>query len=289
MENTLTKRDILQALAGLRHKQLIFRRESSAFSGAVEYTFKHEFLRNVALESLLKKLRREHRAQVAGWLIEQSGQRADEFAGLIAAHFERAGQLAETADWYGRAGQQARRGYAPATAMDHFRKALALLPSGQESDRRPKRIEWLEGLGDMLGAQALFAEATDVYENLRRLAEDDRDGMAEARAWNGLSFLNERQGKNRPSIECAERAEAVARQTGEAGRKEIIRAMHLKGWALYRLGDAETVLQLAGQTLKLCEECNDRQSLPTSLKMLGGAHLQLGHYRPARQYFEEGL
>src|SRR5258708_30775318 len=114
MENTLTKRDILQALAGLRHNQLIFRRESSAFAGTVEYTFKHELLRNVTYESVLKKLRRDHHARVATWLIDQSGERITEFIGLVATHFEQAGRIGEAAEWYGRAGQQARLGYAPA-------------------------------------------------------------------------------------------------------------------------------------------------------------------------------
>jgi predicted ATPase/class 3 adenylate cyclase len=288
-EGSLSRQELLDALSGLRRKELIFRRESSAFSGAVEYTFKHELLRNVALESLLKKLRREHHAQVAGWLLEQAGVRADEFAGLIASHFEQANQFSVAADWYGRAGQQARRGYAPATAVDHFRKALALIPPGEETGPAANKMEWLENLGEMLAAQARFAEASESYKNLRSLAEEAGDKLAEARACNGLAFLDERQGNNRASIESAEHAEALARKAGQRGVKELIRALHLKGWAFYRLADAEAVLKLAEQTLTLCKESNDQQGLATSLKLLGVAHLQLGHYREADQFFEEGL
>src|SRR5258707_149083 len=91
-EGTITKWEILETLAALRRKELIFRRESSAFVGTVEYTFKHELLRSVTYESLLKKSRREHHAQVAAWLIDHSGERIGDFTGLVAAHFEQAGR-----------------------------------------------------------------------------------------------------------------------------------------------------------------------------------------------------
>jgi predicted ATPase len=160
----LSGTQVAQALAGLRHKEIVFRRESSAFAGAVEYTFKHELLRNVSYESLLKKSRREYHSQVAAWFIESRGERVNEFGGLVAAHFEHAGRFAEAADWYGRAGQQARTSYAPAIAIDYFRKALALLPTAppEASQEHANRLEWQEGLGEMLGAQAKFSEALEA-------------------------------------------------------------------------------------------------------------------------------
>jgi predicted ATPase/class 3 adenylate cyclase len=290
-EGTLSRPELLEALADLRRKELIFRRESSAFAGAVEYTFKHELLRSVTYESLLKKLRRDHHAQTAAWLIEQSGERINEFAGLVAFHLEQAGQSAQAADWYGRAGEQARRSYATATAIDYFRKALDLLPPdlAQQKQFQQKRMEWHEGLGEAMGAQARFAEALECFETLRLLAETLGDLNAQARAWNGLAFLHERLGKNRASIEAAERAEALARQAGELGRGERIRALHLKGLALYRLGDAPAVMALADETTKLCTEFGNRQGLATSFKLHGVARLQLGHYSEADRFFEQGL
>ena len=290
-EGKLSREELLGALASLRQKELIFRRESSAFAGAAEYTFKHELFRNVALESLLKKSRRQHHGQVARWLMDQSGQRVSEFSALIALHLEQAGQLAEAADWYGLAGQQAQRGYVPATAMDHFRKAAALMPADGEPDpeHQLKRLAWHEGLGEALGAQALFTEAAQSFDKMRLLAEALRDIRGEARAWNGLAFLHERQGRNRSSIDCAQKAEQLAREAGETGRKELIRALHLQGWAFYRLGDAAAVLRFAEQTSELCGVFQDKQGSATSFKLLGVAHLQQGHYRQAEEFFEKGL
>jgi predicted ATPase len=290
-ESPLSREQILEALAGLRHKELIFRRESSAFAGTVEYIFKHELLRNVAYENLLKKLRREHHPQAARWLIEQSGKRVNEFAGLVALHFEQAGRAGEAAEWYGRAGQQARLSYAPATAIDYFRKAIALLPAAQveSAEVQAQRLEWLEGLADVLGAQACFEEGLEVCTRLSALAEALGDRVAQARAWNGLAFLNERLGRNRASVESAERAETLAREAGERGQIERVRALLLKGWAFYRISDAAAVLALGEQTRQLCLASGNRHGLATSFKLHGVAHLQLGHFLEASRFFEQGL
>jgi class 3 adenylate cyclase/tetratricopeptide (TPR) repeat protein len=287
--------EVLAALGGLRRKELILRREGSAFAGATEYNFKHELLRNVAYESLLKKSRREHHAQVGAWLIERSGERVNEFAGLVAGHYEQASQPGLAAEWYGRAGQQARAGYAPVTAIESFRKALALLPNAEKdnaargSNAQTRALEWQEGLGEVLGAQAQFAEALEVYEQLRKMAEKAGDALSQARAWNGMAYMQERLAKNRASIECAEHAEALARAAGEPGRTELVRSLLLKGWAFYRLSDAPAVLGLAEQTSRLCAEFADHRGLATSLKLHGVAHLQLGHFREADDFFARGL
>ncbi len=288
-EGTLSKGEILDALSGLRRKELIFRRESSAFADAEEYIFKHELLRNVTYESVLKKVRRDHHAQVAAWLIDHSGERITEFTGLVAAHLEQAGRMAQASEWFGRAGQQARTGYAPVTAIEYFRKALALLPAEHAKEFQSKRLEWHEGLAETLGAQANFAGALEACTKMRILAETLADLPAQARAWNGLAFLHERQGDNRASVENAERAEILAREAGEAGLRERIKALNFKGWAFYRLGDASAVLALAEETLRLCARFGDRRGMATSLKLHGVAHLQLGHYAEADRFFEQGL
>jgi len=285
----LTRPEILDGLAALRRKELILRRESSAFANSVEYAFKHELLRNVAYESLLRKSRRVYHGQLAAWLIEQSRERINEVAALVAGHFEQAGDNADAAEWFGRAGQQARGGYAPASAIDYFHKALALLPASGNGQGHAKRLEWLCGLAEVLGAQARFNEALDVCNQFRALAESQGDAVIQARAFNGLAFLHERLGRNRASVEHAEQAEALARAAGEAGKPEWMRSLLLKGWAFYRLSDAAAVLALGEQARKLCGQFGNYSGLATSHKLLGVAHLQLGHFFEADRFFEQGL
>src|SRR5262249_23484290 len=105
-----------ETLSALQQKELIFRRETSAFDTTPEHIFKHAILRDVTYESVLKRWRRVYHAQVATWLVQQSGERVGEYAGLIGEHYERAGEQTQAAEWYARAGKQAHDTYAPDVA-----------------------------------------------------------------------------------------------------------------------------------------------------------------------------
>ena len=285
-ELLLSKAGILQALTGLRRKELILQHEASAFSGSTEFVFKHELLRNATYETLLRKLRRGYHAQAAAWLIEQSGERSAEFAGLVASHLESAGRPAEAAEWYGRAGLHARAGYEPAMAIQYLRQALGLSPRHQNPSAQ---LEWMEALGESLSARARFAEATEICLAMRGLAEKLADLRGQARAWNQLAFLHERRADNRASVEAAEQAERLARKAGQSARHELIRALHYRGWALYRLAEWDEVLTLARQTERLCLELNERQAQANSFKLQGVVCLQRGEYAQADSFFEQGL
>ncbi len=112
-------------LNGLQKKELILKREASAFSDTSEYVFKHALLQRITYRSIPKVIRAENHARIAAWLIEQNGEQVDVYAALIAAHFAEAGSHLEAAVWYTRAGRQAQGVYAPQIAFAHYRQALA--------------------------------------------------------------------------------------------------------------------------------------------------------------------
>lgn len=63
------------SLTALRQKELIYKNENSAFSNAQEFMFKHALLREVAHESVLKRVRRDYHRLVAEWLINLGGSK----------------------------------------------------------------------------------------------------------------------------------------------------------------------------------------------------------------------
>lgn len=280
------------SLQSLCQRELVFKHEPSAFAGEREYTFKHALLHDVAYESVLMRQRRVYHAQVAGWLIENSGERVNEYAGQIGRHFELAGVHAQAAEWYGRAGKQAQDTYAPAAAIEHFRKALALLPAEADAEADPhtaQRIEWHAGLGLMLFWQTQFEDAAEAYEAMRTTAEQTGDAIAQARAWDRLSLVQQAQGDYRTMLESATRAEAIARRTGVPAQGALSRALYTKGLALSYLGEAQEALTLGERAVALSAGLGDHRVTADGLSLLGWAHRELGHYERAADYLEQAL
>jgi class 3 adenylate cyclase/tetratricopeptide (TPR) repeat protein len=294
----LTMDDTLLALEGLRGRGLIYRRDRSSFEGVSEFTFKHALLRDVTYGSVLRRARREYHRAAAEWLIGQGVGRGGLFAGLIAEHFERAQESPRAAEWYGRAGEQALEACVPETAVEYYRKALGFNArlSGDEvpeAVRRKQALEWYDGLGTALLTQAQFKEAAEAYTKMRAQAEEARDLLSQARAWNRLACAEERIGNNRASLESARRAEKLAREAGTSGEAcaELAAALNLEGWAFYRLGDASEAARKGEQALALKPGLTEgaRREEAVSHRLLGAASLAEGRFRDAELYMEQAL
>ncbi|MGH7567168.1 MAG: ATP-binding protein, partial [Gemmatimonadota bacterium] len=191
------KEAVGQALESLRGKELVYRHESSQFEGDAEFTFKHALLRDVTYESVLRRDRVGWHRAVAEWLVERSGDEGDRFAAVIADHFERAGVPGEAAEWYGRAARHEHAAYAHETAIEYFRRAIDFASEAQAVSGEPgrgRRIEWYRGTAEALGLLARFDEAIDAFERMRAAAAAAGDKVAEARAWNGRAFIEQRKG-----------------------------------------------------------------------------------------------
>ncbi len=276
-----------EALSALRQKELIFRRETSAFAEAQEHIFKHAILRDVTYESVLKRLRRVYHAQVAAWLIEQSGERVGEYSGLIGEHYERAGDRARAAEWYARAGKQAHDTYAPDVAIGYFQKALVFWEKDPESAPTAQQIQVYDGLGEMLDYQSRHAEATASYKAMLALAEATGDMVAQARAWNGLFMAQDSQGDEQAALRSAAHAEEVAQAAG--AHVELAKALWRKGWVYYRLGDAQAARAAGEQVLALGDTAEMHSEIAPSLILIGAVHFMLGQYDRAAQSFAQAL
>jgi predicted ATPase/class 3 adenylate cyclase/predicted Ser/Thr protein kinase len=285
-------------LEQLRRKELVYRREASSFAGAREYTFKHALLRDVTYESVLKRDRRDYHRRAAEWLARQSGGRAGEYAGLVAEHYERAGETGEAAEWNGRAGRQARETYAPEAAISFYRKAIefasAQAGAGEVGEvTRARRVEWHEGLGETLRVQSRYDEAAEAYEQMRASAEALGDRVAQARAWNGLALVEAARGDNRAMLEAARRAAQLAEEAGvmARARRELANALNHQSQALTRLGDARQAMMLGDRALALASGLGEegRTERAYSLKSLGMAYHVLARFEQAESCKEQAL
>jgi len=150
------------ALISLRERELVYRHEESAFVGAVEYLFKHDVLREVTYESVLKRLRKTYHGLVADWLIANCGDRIGEYSGLIAEHLLLADRKDQSIEFFQLAGESALSFYANKEAEMYFRKAIQLNPS------QARRAACLAGLGETLVGQGRHRE---IEQTIRQAIE----------------------------------------------------------------------------------------------------------------------
>lgn len=287
VENLGAESDVREALESMRRKDLIYRHETSAFADVHEYIFKHILLREVVYETVLLRERREMHKGAALWLIEHGGESVGKYAATIAGHFEQAKETTQAAQWFGRAGHQAREAFASEAAIGFYRKALNLLKDGSAD------LSWYEGLGEVLRMQARFDESIEAHSQMKTAAKEAKDKLAEAKAWNGLGFAQREQGDNRTSLKSAQKAEKLAREAGdsETAKTELARALYRQAWAFYRLGDMEKAVALGEEALLLTAELGEtgRREQARSLNLLGATYNILGRFEQADKCYEKAL
>jgi tetratricopeptide (TPR) repeat protein len=180
------------ALPALQTRSLVVARSSSAFADTTEHAFHHQLLHDVTYDTVLRAARREGHARAARWLAERVADRASEFLGITAAHFERAGDSAQALDYYDRARDNASSRFAHAAALAYtecaLRQPALTAPKWHYQLLLDKQVQ-LENLGRLdesartMDAMAAIAEAQDS-DGLRadviatRMLWADREGRA---------------------------------------------------------------------------------------------------------------
>jgi tetratricopeptide (TPR) repeat protein len=159
--------------------------------------------------------------------------------------------------------------------------------------RRALRVEWSEGLGEVLRVQARYAEAVEAYGEMRAAAEELGHAATQARAWNEIALVQSSQMDTHATLESARRAEVLAREAGRgvAARVEIARALSIQSQASSRLGDTPAALRLADRALALTNDLDEigRRVRADSLKALGMAYHTVGRFEQAEDFKGQSL
>ncbi len=174
--------DIDAALAGLLAAELVHER---SIYPVAEYAFKHPLTHEVALHAQLTTTRRARHAAVADAISAAESDRHDENAGLLAHHYEEAGEPLRAAEWHARAARWVRVTDLVASKK-HWVAGHDLLSGLSSSNERsrlllgiyPELINTLDRLGaDASESESVFLAAIE----LARAAGDRRtEGLIEA-------------------------------------------------------------------------------------------------------------
>ncbi len=152
---------LVQGLDELWQRRIIREQEVDA------YDFSHDKLRSVLYTSLSTARRRLLHRRAADALQAVHAAGLDNVSGLIATHYERAGDVERAIMYYQRAAEVAQHVYANEDAILFYQRAAALLKTAsslQSSQWREMSIHIYENLGDILTLIARFDEARKVYQ-----------------------------------------------------------------------------------------------------------------------------
>jgi predicted ATPase/class 3 adenylate cyclase len=237
--------EVPNALTALHSREMVYRREASTFTDAREYLFKHDILREVTYEGVLKRLRRRYHGLVADWMIAHIAERAGEYSGMIAGHLLLAGRVEQAGEFFLQAGQAALTSYANHEAEGYFRQVLELSPPDDQ------KAACLAGLGEALSRQGrrddsieVFRQGIDLYLELEQsdAAADLYARLARALWWDDYQKAWQACQEGLRRLEGTPDSPGMARLLAEAGRT-----------AHFRARPSEEVISLCQRAIEIAE------------------------------------
>jgi class 3 adenylate cyclase/tetratricopeptide (TPR) repeat protein len=238
-----------EMLSTLRTREMIYRREGSTFSGSREFSFKHDILREVTYESVLKRLRRSYHSLVADWLINQDQMHSGDHSGLIAQHLLQANRKEQAGEFFLRAGQDALERYANAEAESSFRKALDLI-----SDT-PEHATCLEGIGMALDLQGKSEEAVEALRQAIDLQDKPGNYNRMAYLYAHLSRVHFNKSYQKACEACQE---GIKRLEGTPDSPGMAKLMAETGrTAFFQIRPFKEVNDLCQQAIRMAEKFNE--------------------------------
>jgi class 3 adenylate cyclase/tetratricopeptide (TPR) repeat protein len=269
-------------LATLCSREMIYRHERSLFAETQEHAFKHTLLRDATYESVLKSERRTYHARVAKWLIQNSGERADEYAGLIAEHLERAGRNEQAARYLQQAGEAALRTSAYREAAAAFKRALALFPP-----EGPEQAALMIRTGETLVYIGNYVEAGQYLKNGLALAQKHGDNTRCAEALAQLGQIAHEQGDWGQARAWLGESLALGQKLGAPGI--IANARDGLGWVSYRVGDLAAAEEHFTASYQHFQAADDRRGQARTLNGLGIVAKLMGDYQKSRELRQRSL
>ena len=250
---------LIQLLADLPEKELASHLSALAGSGFLyergsypnsTYYFKHALIMDVAVQSLLKPIRRQYHRKIAEVMEKNFPEIAGPHPEILGHHFSEAGLLEKAIPYCRRAGEIAIRRSANLEAIEHLSQALKMLEALPEGlAHTQKELELQITLGP---------------------------------AWMAVS------GYSAPEVEKAyTRARELCQRLGETPELfAILRGL----WGFYIVrGDLQTAEELGKQCHFIAERAQKPADLLWTHFMLGMTFFHFGYFTSARSHFERSL
>jgi DNA-binding SARP family transcriptional activator len=224
--------------------------------GADAYDFTHDKLRAVAYASLSLARRRRLHGRVATALDAVYTTNLDAVCGQIAAHYERAGMLEHAATYERRAAEVAHRLYANLDAIEHYRRALALLGTGHLAEAAALHNQ----MGDLLHLLGRYDDARQAWEHAKAdTPVEDVIALAHLHRKIGNAFRDEyRYEDARRAYDAAEAALPPVMDLHDEHMAPVWAQIQLERITMhYWLGEVDAMLWLVERVRPVLETIGD--------------------------------
>jgi len=224
--------DATDIVAQLERKELVAERAHSMIRGDREFIFRHLLIRDVAYGTIPKALRKTKHRSVADWLADVTRDRPDEFADLLAYHYEQAQAWAESFAYTLRLGDRA-------YALDTYRQALAHYQRAaqfaeQIEPAADDRVHLLVQRGWTHARLADYGAALTDLTAARREARDAGAGAWETSALLGIAWVQGHRGDYQGNRETTGEALEIARRIGSP--RQVVECLLDLGSCFHNLG-----------------------------------------------------
>jgi tetratricopeptide (TPR) repeat protein/predicted regulator of Ras-like GTPase activity (Roadblock/LC7/MglB family) len=261
----------LKILSTLEHRHRLIRPEGE------KYKFDHAKIKEILFSEIPEMLRREYHALIAGSMEELCGDDLDEVVADLAYHYYRCKDKEKGALYLLKAADIAKKEFANKEAIRFYSEALELV------DERPRMLEILKDLGDVLDLIGEYERATQSYREAANLTD-------EVRTKSGLQAkigaLFEKHGEYDKAIDIC--TEALERVEGEMCKEEAL-ALNNIGVVHWSRGSHDKSLEFQKRSLVIREKIGDDSGIAASLHNIGNVHWSRGEYDEALDHYKKSL
>jgi tetratricopeptide (TPR) repeat protein len=282
--------DLNTQLTQLETAQLVRRAEDAESA----FQFKHTLTQETVYGSLLRARRRLVHAQVARAYEDSYADRLDEFAALLAQHYDEAGDDAKTLEYATRAGNAAARIYANMEALEYYTRAIDTLKRSPHLDIASslERARPIVGLylkrGRVLELLGRIDDALANYQEMQSLARERGDRALELAALSALATIystptiaHDPPKAKRLSDDALELARAIGDRASEA---KIL-------WNLQNLASFSNVpsvgITFGEQALAVAQQFNLREQMAYILNDISRSYLSAGESDKAMRAIQD--
>ncbi len=227
----------------------------------LEYLFRHSLLQDAVYSTLVEADRKQLHLLVGETIEKLYPERINEYAGMLARHFQNAGVDDRAHKYYIQAGKAALESYANSEAETQYRRALSLSCCDTEM------ADLLSGLGEAIYRQSRFQEAIQVWAEGIKLYKSAQYYDGVARLYARSARVTWSAGDHAEALRLSkEGLEAVA---GSPDSPEMAMLIHEAARSCLFNDMHEKAHHLCKKALAMAEKFNDIASQADTLATYG--------------------